>query len=163
LVDWLSIHVDRVNVDRLTKLVSELPHKPVRAFWAGIAHWQRTDPRMKKLLKAHRGPRVDLIPDGGDFLIQRNGEDERFAGSPLRIAAKSLRQRDADILGPAELAKRHAAYRYRMMIGPTYRADMWAVIELGERNPAALARATYGSWPTAFYTLRDWTALHGTK
>lgn len=45
LADWISIHAERINVDRLTKLVTALPQKTVKAFWAGVAHWQRSDPR----------------------------------------------------------------------------------------------------------------------
>ncbi len=161
LVDWLSIHVDRVNVDRLTKLVASLPYKPVKAFWAGIAHWQRTDPRMKKLRKVHPKQRVDLLAEGGDFLIQRNGEDERFAGSPFRVAAKTLRHRPSDILSASDLAKKHAAFRWRIVIGPSYRADMWALLEAdSELKPTDVAKRSYGSWPTAWSVKRDWGALH---
>jgi hypothetical protein len=40
-----------------------------------------------------------------------------------------LRDRPADILDPQALAKRHDTYRYRVLMGPTYRADMWALLE----------------------------------
>jgi hypothetical protein len=160
LVDWISIHVERVNVDRLTKLVTAIPHKPVKAFWAGIAHWQRSDPRMKKLRKVHRGQRIDLLQDGGDFLIQRNGEDQRFQGSPFRVAAKTLRHRPEDILDATEFAKKHAAYRWRIIIGPTYRADMWSLLERdASLKPIDVAKRSYGSWPTAWSVKRDWATL----
>jgi hypothetical protein len=160
LVDWLGIHVERVNVDRLTKVVAALPHKSVKAFWAGVAHWQSADPRMKKLLKLYRGPRKDLMPESGDFLIQRNGEDERFSGSPFRVGSKSLRKRPSDVLSPHELSKKHSQYRWRVIIGPTYRADMWALLEAGIQSASELARRCYGSWPTATYALRDWREIH---
>lgn len=161
LADWISIHVDRINVDRLTKLVAALPHKTLRAFWAGVAHWQRSDPRMKKLLKVHTKQRVDLLPDGGSFLIQRDGEDERFVGSPFRVAARTLRHRPSDILSPNELAERHSAYKWRIVIGPTYRADMWAFLEKNEScRTNDLAKKCYGSWPTAWAVKNDWQALH---
>lgn len=164
LVDWISIHVDRVNVDRLRKLVAAIPNKPVKAFWAGIAHWQRADPRMKKLMKVHPKQRFDLHADGGDFLIQRNGEDERFAGSPFKVAAKTLRHRPADILSATELASKHTAYKWRIVIGPTYRADMWALLEReASLKPAEVANRTYGSWPTAWSVKNDWNALHPTR
>jgi hypothetical protein len=160
LVDWIDIHADRINVDRLTKLVAALPQKTVRAFWAGIAHWQSTDPRMKKLLRVHPKQRVDLLPDGGNFLIHRDGEDERFVGSPFRVAAKTLRHRPSDILSPIELAMKHAAYRWRVVIGPTYRADMWALLEKESTlKPHEIARRSYGSWPTAWAVKRDWATL----
>lgn len=161
LVDWIGIHVERINVDRITKLVAALPHKKVKAFWAGIAHWQSTDPRMKKLLRVHPKQRVDLYADGGDFLIQRSGEDERFVGSPIRVAAKTLRHRPSDIMSPTELSKIHSAYRWRVVIGPTYRADMWALLEKDPHLKAAeIAIRSYGSWPTAWSVKRDWAAIH---
>lgn len=160
LADWISIHAERINADRLTKLVTALPQKTVKAFWAGVAHWQRSDPRMKKLLKVHPKQRVDLLPNGGSFLIQRDGEDERFVGSPFRVSAKTLRQRPSDILGPTELAMKHAAYRWRVVIGPTYRADMWALLEKeATLKPHEIARRSYGSWPTAWAVKRDWATL----
>ena len=160
LADWISTHAERVNVDRLTKLVAALPHKTVRAFWAGVAHWHCSDPRMKKLLKVHPRQRVDLLPNGGSFLIQRDGEDERFVGSPFRVSAKTLRQRPSDILSPPELAMKHAAYRWRIVIGPTYRADMLALLENEPAlKPHEIARRSYGSWPTAWAVKRDWATL----
>ena len=54
----------------------------------------------------------------------------------------------------------HDAYRRRIMLGPSYRADMWAELD---RNPtltaAELARRTYGSFATAWHVLRDWELL----
>ena len=83
----------------------------------------------------------------------------------LRAPANVLRDRPADVLTPAELAKRHSAYRWRLVIGPTYRADMWAALE---REPglsaAALARATYGSFASAWQARRDfavWRVARG--
>ncbi|PWU13299.1 MAG: hypothetical protein C5B49_14915 [Bdellovibrio sp.] len=164
LVDWLEIHIERVNIDRLTKLVCLRDEKLVRAFWASIAHWQRTDPRMKKLFKTRPKERVDLIPGGSDYLIQRKGEDERFARSPLRVASQTLRHRPSDILGPTELAQKHSAYRWRTVIGPSYRADMWAVIEANPLLKAnEVAMRTYGSWPTAWKVKRDWTVLNSSR
>jgi hypothetical protein len=69
------------------------------------------------------------------------------------------------VLQPAELARTHAAYRWRLVIGPSYRADMWAALE---RKPdlaaAALARATYASFASAWQVRRDfavWRSANG--
>lgn len=76
------------------------------------------------------------------------------------MPANVLRDRLADVLSPADLAKRHRAYHYRVMIGPSYRADMWAAME---RNPelstADLARKTYGSFATAWRVKREFAVL----
>ncbi len=92
--------------------------------------------------------------------MKRHGEDARFARSPLRVPANLLRDREADVLTPRELARRHRAYRARVAIGPTYRADMWAALDAEPTlSAAALARRTYGSFATAWHTRRDYGLL----
>ena len=157
LVDWFGVHLERVNVDRLTKMVRLLGDDRVKAFWAALAQWQKRDWRLKRLQKAYTKPRLELMGKGTSFQIERYGEDERFDGTVLRIPAKLLRHRLTDILPPQELTKKHRAYYFRVMMGPSYRADMWATIEQSpELTPAEIARATYGSFPTAWETRRDW-------
>lgn len=156
LVTWFGVHAERVNADRLTRLVRLVSSRRVRSFWSATAGWKRADRRFVRLARMHRGAPIDLLTDGTDYHVARRGEDERFVGSGLRVPAGVLRERAADVLTPVELAARHPAYRWRVVIGPTYRADMWAVLE---REPAvsaaALARATYGSFATAWQTRRD--------
>jgi hypothetical protein len=166
LATWFGVHSGRVNADRLTRLVALQDSKRVRAFWGSLARWRAADRRFARLAVAYRGSRVDLLTAGSDFQVARHGEDPRFAGSKLRVPANVLRDRPADVLTPPELAKQLAAYRWRLVIGPTYRADMWAALE---RQPslsaAALARATYGSFASAWQARRDfgvWRAANGT-
>ena len=72
------------------------------------------------------------------------------------MPANTLRHRDQDVLTPAELARRHAGYRWRVLMGPSYRADMWAALERDSSLPAAeLARRAYGSFATAWQVKRD--------
>lgn len=161
IVTWFGVHAPWVNADRLTRLVLAHPSVRVRALWAAFARWQGSDRRFLRLTKAYRGPRVEPGVRGSEFLIQRHGEDPRFEKSPLRVAGNVLRDRLQDILVPAELAARHLAYRYRVLIGPTYRADMWAALEREpELSAAALARRNYGSFATAWHVKRDFALLH---
>lgn len=161
LVTWLETHARWINADRLYRLIAHHDSDRVRIFWSAVAKWQEKDRRFARMGKLYKGPRVDLLKTGTDFLIRRHGEDERFRGGPLRAPANVLRNRPADVLSPKELAKRHRAYHYRVMMGPTYRADMWAAME---DNPsisvAELARRTYGSFATASQVKRDWKLLH---
>lgn len=156
LVTWFGVHAAHVNADRLTRLVALQGSKRVRAFWSALARWKAADRRFARLARACRGPQLDLLSTGTDFQVARHGEDERFVGSKLRVPANVLRDRPADVLQPAELARTHAAYRWRLVIGPTYRADLWAELE---RQPglaaAALARATYASFASAWQVRRD--------
>jgi len=162
LVSWFGIHATYVNADRLTRLVALQASKRVRAFWSGLARWRATDRRFARLTRTYWGPRLDLLSTGTEFQVARHGEDERFAGSKLRVPANVLRDRPADVLQPAELARTHAAYRWRLVIGPTYRADMWAALEQHpDLSAAALARSAYGSFATAWQVRRDfatWSA-----
>jgi hypothetical protein len=98
----------------------------------------------------HRGARIDLLSVGTDFQIKKRGEDPRFLGTALRVPAGILRDRTADVLSPAELARRHLVYRFRVMMGPSYRADMWAALA-GDPSlkTAEIARLAYGSYATA--------------
>lgn len=159
LVTWFGIHSGRVNVDRLTRLVALTESKRGRAFWSALARWRGSDRRFARLAEPYHGARVDLLTAGTDFQVARHGEDSRFAGSRLRVPANVLRDRPADVLAPAELARQHSAYRWRLVIGPTYRADMWAALERHpELSAAALARATYGSFASAWQARKDFAA-----
>jgi len=160
LVTWFGIHATWVNADRLTKLVAAQKSDRVRAFWSALARWQAKDRRFTRLAKMYAGPRVELLVTGDAFQVKRHGEDPRFAGGPLRVAANVLRDRDADVLEPAKLARRHHAYRHRVMMGPSYRADMWGALETdASLSAAALARRTYGSFATAWYVRRDFALI----
>lgn len=160
LVTWMEVHSAWVNVDRLTHLVLEHPRVRVRLFWSGVALWLIKDRRFARLAKAYQGPRLDLLATGTAFHIGRSGEDPRFKGGPLRVPAGVLRQRPADVLTPCELAQRHTGYRRRILLGPTYRADMWAALEANPAMSAAdLARRTYGAFATAWQVRQDWEIL----
>jgi hypothetical protein len=167
LTTWLGVHAPRVLADRLVQLVVTGQSERVRAYWNGVATWLGKDRRFARLAQRQRGaPRMDLLlPTGTEFQVRRHGEDPRFAGSSLRVPANALRDRPADVFQPAELARVNRAYRWRMVIGPTYRADMWAALEGDPQLSASeLARRTYGSFPTAWHVRRDfqtWRAAGG--
>ena len=168
LVTWLRLHHPRVNADRLYRAVQAYEgagDTRVRAFWAAVGNWLRgemKDQRFARFAGLYRGPRIDLLGVRGAFLLRRSGEDERFAESPLRVPAGVLRDRETDVLSPADLARRHATYRQRVVMGPTYRADMWAALD---REPglsaAELARRAYGSFGTAWQVKADRALLNG--
>lgn len=160
LTTWLGAHAAHTNADRLVRCVSEHPSARVRAYWAAVAHWLGKDRRFARLAKLHAGPAVDLLPVGTEFQIARRGEDERFARSVLRVPAGSLRDRSADVLSPESLVRRHAGYRNRVRMGPTWRADVWTVLE---RDPdlsvAEVARRAGCSFAAAWQVVQDFTLL----
>lgn len=164
LVTWLEVHSSWLNADRLTKVVGNGGSPRVRAFWAAIARWRGSDSRFARLARMREPGRVDLIEAGGALLVRRHGEDGRFADGPLRVPGNVLRDRKVDVMSPAQLAARHGAFRWRVVIGPSYRADMWAALELEPGLSAAeLARRTYGSFSTAWHVRRDYAILRESR
>jgi hypothetical protein len=160
LATWLSVHHAWVNADRLIRALHEHHSERLCAFWSAVGNWLAKDRRLSRLLKLYRGPRVDLLRSGSDFQIRRRGEDTRFKDSALRVPGGVLRDRPADVLAPRELAARHTAYRLRMQMGPSYRADMWALISAEPGlTPSQLADRAYGSFATAWQVRRDFQCL----
>src|SRR5216684_5156340 len=164
LVTWFRIHSAWVNADRLTRLIEMQTSPRLRAFWSALARIHEKDRRFARLAKLYAGPRHDLADSGTDFQIKRHGEDPRFLGSPIRVATNLLRDREADVMVPADLARRHRSYRWRIIMGPGYRADMWAALEKdGSLSAAALAKMTYGSFATAWRVRRDFDLVDVTQ
>jgi hypothetical protein len=160
MTHWFHFYSRLVNVDRLTRLVMCSESERVKAYWTGVAIWKRVDPRFRNLVRLYQGPRIDLT-GGMDFYVMRDGEDGRFKDGPLRVGSRNLRQRDIDVI-PIEFMKDHNRFiYYRLMIGPVYRADMWAMLDLHpELTTSELARRTYGSFSTAWSAHRDWKVVH---
>ena len=161
LTTWFGVHHVHINADRLVRCVSEHPSERVRAYWAAIATWFRKDRRFARLPKFYDGPTIDLLPVGTDFQIARRGEDERFAGSALRVPTGTLRDREADVLDPEALVRQHAGYRNRVRMGPTWRADVWTVLEDSPNiTVAEAARRARCSFAAAWQVVQDFALLH---
>lgn len=160
LVTWIEIHHSWINADRVTILAKKQSTR-VKAFWCAIATFLQNDQRFKRLQKVYTEKKIDLLRVGNEFQMKRKGEDERFKNSVLKVPAGTLRNRKFDVLSPQELALKHQAYRYRILIGPSYRADMWALLETNPNlSPAELARLTYGSFATAWNVKHSFELLH---
>ena len=160
LTTWIRVHAARINADRLVRCVAEHPSPRVRAYWAAVAHWLRKDRRFGRLAKLCDGAPVDLLPVGTDFQMLRRGEDARFAGSLLRVPEGTLRDREADVLQPEALVRQHAGYRNRVRMGPTWRADVWTVLERApELSVAEAARRAGCSFAAAWQVVQDFALL----
>ena len=162
LVTWLGVHGARANVDRLAKLIEAGGSKRVRAFWAAVGRWLAKDRRYSRLIRLYTAKPLDLLDVGTEFQIRRHGEDRRFEGAALRVPGNVLRDRPADVMTPELLARQHRVYSWRIVIGPTFRADMWAEMEGTPGLKAAeIARRNYGSFATAWQVKRDWSTWAG--
>lgn len=172
LTDWISLHFERVNVDRLLQLLEALDEKvfhAVRVYWCANAQRMKLDPRtsVRKLRRIYSGPirnitaLMENIPnapdDGTELLIMKNGEDDRFKGTCLRVPKLYIRHRLRDVMTPEELARSHIPYRYRIMMGATYRSDMWAALRLNpELSVGDIARFSFGTFEMARQVRRDY-------
>jgi len=162
LTTWIDVHQKHINVDRLARCVAEHPSERVLAYWAAVAMWLKKDRRFARFAKLYQGPARHLLPVGTDFQIARRGEDERFEGSPLRVPAGTLRDRAADVLSPESLVRQHAGYRNRVRMGPSWRADVWTVLERDpELSAAEAARRAGCSFATAWQVVEDFRVLQG--
>lgn len=161
LTTWIGIHSSNLNVDRLTQIVDSQSSERVKAYWSAIAKWQIKDRRFAKMAQIYHGPIIELLGVGTDFQIKRHGEDPRFVSSSLKVSANTLRDRKSDVLSPTQLTFMHSAYRWRTIIGPSYRADMWSELEKNAKlSVAELARLAYGSFATAWKVRKDWCVVH---
>jgi hypothetical protein len=160
LLAWLEVHQERVNVPRIGRLIQEAARTPLtKAWWAAIGVWLgREDARWRALSKLYAGPRQDLDdPTVTTLQVQRSGEDARFQGGPMRVHSKLLRSRTADVEKPAVLASRHPLYFLRLLLGPNYRADVWAALdEQPDATPAQVARVVGCAYETARSVAKDW-------
>lgn len=77
-----------------------------------------------------------------------------------RVPAGTLRDRDADVLAPEVMVRRHAGYRNRVLMGPTWRADVWTVLEEDSAMSVAHAARRAGcSFATAWQVVQDFRLL----
>lgn len=160
LLQWLEVYQSWINADRLFRTITSIESPRVRAFWAAVGFWLEKDHRFSRFVNLYKGPRIDLLRERTAFQIQRKGEDPRFEKSPLCVPAGILRQRASDVHPPEEMIKRHIGLRLRVLMGPSYRADMWAELEKKpDLSTAELARRTYGSFATAWNIKKDFNLL----
>lgn len=159
LTTWLGVHHGHVHADRLVRLV--LTGSPrVRAFWSAVASWLGGR-RFARLNRLYQDEVIDLLRVGTEFQIARRGEDARFAGSAVRIPAGTLRERFSDVVTPADLVRRHPGYKNRVLMGASWRADVWTVLERDPSlTPASAARLVGCAFATAWQVAQDFSLFH---
>ncbi len=174
LVDWITVHYLRINVDRLTKFIfslSDSDYKFVKIFWCANA--QRLfikDQRFKRLSELYKGRRINFadrfIRKGQKkmtkMLIEIKGEDERFKRTCIRVPKGHFSERPHQIFPVSVIAKNHLPYRYRVMMGSSYRADLWALLDNDSSISAyALGKKAHCSYRAAYMAKKDYELLKG--
>jgi hypothetical protein len=109
----------------------------------------------------YRGPALALDDEEiTELQIKRVGEDPRFAGSALRVHAKLLRSRAADVDDSVQLAGRHRGYLRRLQLGANYRADVWAALDAdADATAAEVARRVGCAYETARGVVEDYRVV----
>ena len=160
LTTWLGKHSARVNTERLARALDEHLSDRVQAYWSSIAYWLSDDKRFSRIEKRFQATRIDLLTAGTEFQVARRGEDPRLASSCLRVPDGVLRDRDTDVLSPEKLARQHRGYRNRVQMGPTWRADVWTVLEAHPNiSVAECARRVRCSFAAAWNAVQDFRLL----
>ena len=158
---WMERYHGWINADRIIRCLDGPTAPRTNAYWVSRAQSWATDPRWKRL-RSSPTPTVDLLPVGTAFQVARHGEDPRFQGTVLRVPKGALRDRPGDVEAAHEIARRHHGFRWRILVGPSYRADCLAWVKAEPTiTPADLARRTYASFATAWGVLRDVRMLQG--
>ena len=173
LVDWITIHHSKINMDKLTKYVfslSEKTHKLVKIFWcANAQRLLAKDQRFKRLAASYTGQRVHFADSVFKFpgqkkltkmFIKTRGEDKRFKGTCIRLFKGYFVERVGQIHPESLMVKTHLPYRYRVMMGPSYRADLWAILTRQPNLSAyALGKKVHCSYRTAYIVKKSHTLL----
>lgn len=77
-----------------------------------------------------------------------------------RVPKGTLRDRREDVLSPEVLVRRHAGYRCRVLMGPSFRADVWTALERApDLSIAEIARKASCSFATAWQAAQDYRLL----
>ena len=176
LVDWITVHHLRINVDRLTKFVfslSDSEYKFVKIFWcANAQRLFKKDQRFKRLSELYKGRKVNFADRFlkkeqkkiTKMFIEIRGEDERFKGTCIRVPKGYFPEKIHQIFPVSVIAKSHLPYYYRVMMGASYRADLWALLDSSPNISAyALGKKAHCSYRSAYMAKKDYELLKGYK
>lgn len=157
LTKWLEQHFFIINASRLIKLIKEHEDNDIfLRYWISVSQWQAADNRFRSLRDLGKNKKKKEITKGSLFLSKKNGEDTRFKGTCLVVPKKMLDREDWLVLSPEKMTNYHLDYKWRLIIGPSFRADMWSQLERDNAlTPSSLAKAAYGSYATAHRTKKE--------
>lgn len=162
LLDWWAIHHSCVNADRMIRALSALDIAPLGTFFAGLAQSIEPEGRFRALARMSRGKRLVIFNEEYRYRLARDGEAERFEGTSLAVPRSLYTQSSRDVFSQKELCAWHSAYRWRITMGPTYRADLWAACERAfPRTAYSLAQELHCSLGAARRVLHDYELAQG--
>ena len=155
MVNWLEIHITQVNANRFVKLLVDHNNKDILNFISSVFEFIG-DIRFNKFVQRYRHKKRTSLIKNSSFLIKKNGEDERFSKTNLIVHSKALPNRPELILSPKELSSKHIYYKYRVLLGPTYRSDVIANLSINPNLKVSdLARLHFTNYQTSYKAKKD--------
>lgn len=158
LFSWISIHGERVNIERLRKLMKKYDGAQEDLIWiAAFAYFGLSQGQTRwKLLAKPSSKEVSLVsPETARRLIAMKGEESWSEGSGFLIPKGSLSISTKNVLSPAQLAGVCDQYRNRLIFGTSWRADIATAIERGASTPSEAARASGSSYEPAHRVMQE--------
>lgn len=154
LCSWVSVHGKYVVIEKLLAW-----QKQKESAWLvglaifAVAHKIHGWKSLIKKIEAERSLSTNQIARAA---IDFKGEDNTFKNTGFLIPKGSLRIRSKDVATVLDLSRENLQYRNRLLIGSNWRSDIITAIQLGYKNPYQIAKATGCSYPSAFYTFKDY-------
>jgi hypothetical protein len=157
LCSWVKVHGKHVVIEKLLKLQKkqESVWLTALAIFATESKHHNWKSLVKKVTGEHALSTVKIAKEA----IKFKGADSAFVKRGFLIARDSIRAREKDVAAPEELAKENLQYKNRLLIGSNWRADIITAIQMGFKNPYQISKAIGCSYPSAFYTFKDYEII----
>jgi hypothetical protein len=157
LCSWVSIHGKHVVIEKLLNLQKKrdsvwLTALAIFALENKFHNWKSL---VKKVDGEHSLSTIKIAKDAIDY----KGAEDAFIKRGFLIAKGSIRAREKDISSPQSLCKENLQYKNRLLIGSNWRADIITAIQKGYKNPYRISKVTGCSYPSAFYTFKDYEII----
>ncbi len=161
LCSWVSVHGDRVIVEKLMRLQKKTE-----------APWLSAISQVALNLGYHKWKRLVRKQKAETFLIDRDlalsgirlkGEETGMRKLNFLTPKGSIRIREKDALSIRELAKINRQYRNRLIFGAAIRSDIITAIEQGIPTPYSIAKAIGCSYEPAHRVFNEYKLVQDLK
>jgi hypothetical protein len=158
LFSWISVHGERVNVERLRKLMARFDEEQEHLVWiAAFAFFGLSlgQSRWKLLAKAPDGEFALVNLEAARRLVAMKGQVSWAVGTGFLIPNGSVTISPKNVLSPEQLARVCDQYRNRLIFGTCWRADIATAIARGASTPSEAARASGSSYEPAHRVMQE--------
>lgn len=160
LMTWISVHGDRVIIEKLFKLSSaaqnERGHNPIIngiAVWGTVCGYNR----FKRYISHSKQDEYLVDREMTESFESFQGLKEDWLKYGVKVPLKMVRIRIDDILSDEDLARSNLQYRNRLLVGASWRADILTAVELGMKTATEISKKTGCSYEPAHRVLKEIT------